>query len=220
MAMYIETLESRSLLSAAVPLTGANPSDVLAEDQRRVGAAVQQFISHAQECGGVLSGALQALGADLQRLAATPRGQALADRLRTDVETYSGILGDNVNDVITAGSAAGGAVLQGIVNLFLHRNDPAQVRLDRDQLATDLRRLRRDTAPAVAALRSSLSSAARTLSRDLREIATYLDGDTAFRSRRETLSTQLGTCARTLRADLRTLAADVQTLMRHQRQFG
>ena len=214
MSVPLETLESRAFLSASAEDLPA----LLAADQQRVGADVQRIVVNLQHCGDVLSGPLQALGADLQRLAATPQGQALADKLTADLTHYGGLLGRDVDAVVAAGAAAGGAIVNDIVQLFLHRDDPEQVRADRAKLAADLRRLRNDTAPAVAALRRDLSSAARALSRDLKAIAQFLDDDPTFRAHRQDLTTQIADCSRTIRADLKALAADVQTLLRHQRR--
>ena len=210
--VFIEAVEPRAFLSAS-------PDDLsarLAADQQRVGADLQQLAVNLQHCGEALAGPLQALGADLERLAATAEGQALADRLTADLAHHGRVLGDNVNAVIAAGAPAGGAIVDDVVQLFLHRDDPEQVRARRAKLAADLRQLRSDTAPALADLRRDLSAAARVLSKDLRAIARFLDNDPAFRQHRQSLTTHLADCSRTIRADLKTLAADVQTLLRNQ----
>ena len=212
--MLIETLERRTFLSASP----GELSDVLAADQERVGADVQRIAVNLQHCGEALSRALEPLGADLQRLAATPRGQALADQLTADLAHYGALVGRGIDAVVAAGAPAGGAIVNDVVQLFLHRRDPEQVRVHRARLAADLRQLRADTAPAVASLRRDLSAAARALSKDLKAIAQFLDSDPAFRAHRQELTGHLTDCSRTLRADLKTLAADVQTLLRHQRQ--
>ena len=201
MSPFVQTLESRTLLSASGATIVTDEGRLLG-DARSIRADVHHF-------GSVLKNDSRLIQTDLRGLPGTPANRTLVSTLRADVQKGVAKLQKDVAAVVRVGSAdARRAIADGLAVFLNPTNARALARL-----AGDITRLTTEVATPVATVLADAASFQSTVNHDLTAVAAANPTNTALQSHVQTATGDTSLALTTAQNDLQTVQTDVGTLL-------